>query len=123
MDLSMFEVTEAETNGPRRGALRFLAPTNLSWITRAALLPGRSLHLALALKLQWDLAGRQEFAMQSSLRDMFGVDRYAERRALDRLLDAGLIEVSRRRGARPRVRLVGADAPQDAHHDRRKSGT
>lgn len=110
-DLNLFEIEPEPQEAPGGGGPRFLATTSLAWLTRAARRPGRSLHLAIALKLQWDLAHRSEFAMQTAMSEAFGIDRYAERRALVHLRDAGLITLKSRRGARPRVALIGAHVP------------
>lgn len=113
MSVEEFEVHAADEL-ERDGVLHFLGPTSLAWLARASALPGRSLHVALALKLQWDLAGRRQFTMQTRLSALFGVDRYAERRALNRLIEARLVRATQRRGARPRVELIDADVPSKA---------
>lgn len=88
--------------------LRFLAATSLGWLHRAGRLPGRALHVALALKLQADLAGSPRVKSQRGLVEAFGVDRYAERRALEALAREGLIRIERHRGRRPIVHVLGA---------------
>lgn len=112
MDLSKFEI-DSEYQPERHRSPYFLGPTNLGWLAAASRLPGRGLHLAVVLKLQWDLNGRAAFRMQSQLSARFSIDRYAERRALKQLEAAGLIRTVRRRGARPRVELISSEVGAD----------
>ena len=83
-----------------------------TWLSRAAALTGRSLHVALAV---WYLAGlkrsRQVTLGRKTLR-MFGVQPDASRRGLVELERAGLVCVERSSGCSPRVTLLEA-APED----------
>jgi len=92
--------------------LTFVAATSLDWLRCAARLPGRALHVAIALKLQSDIGRSRQFRSQRALIESFGVDRYAERRALRALSTAGLIRVEQGRGRRPVVTVIGAN-PDD----------
>ena len=105
-----YDIFEAEGTIPARvgTGLTYLKSTAIAWLRAAAALPGRALHLALALKLQSDLEGRDEIRVQRKLVEIFGLDRYAERRALGALEGAGLVLVQRRRGRRPVVTVIGA---------------
>lgn len=87
---------------------RFLkGPIHWDWIASAAALPGRALHVGMALWLEAGL--RQSLTVKvchARLREM-GVDRYAARRALRELERKGLLSVVERRAGRsPVVRLV-----------------
>jgi hypothetical protein len=99
--------TRAESPAP---GLRFFGRTSLDWLRKAAELPGRALHVAIALKLQADLERSTAIKSQRALVESFGVDRYAERRALAALAEAGLIRLVRHRGRRPVVEVIGAGA-------------
>jgi hypothetical protein len=86
---------------------RFLrGPIPLDWLQQAARLPGRALHLGIAL---WYLDGFQQTrtvqAKPSVIRD-FGLDRYASYRALHQLEEVGLVSVVRKKGAAPMVTLL-----------------
>jgi len=86
-------------------------PIPLGWITKAASVEGKTLHVALVL---WFLAGLKRShkvtVSQSKLR-VFGVSRQASYRALFRLEGAGLVSVERHRGRNPivTIRLTDAD--------------
>jgi len=86
---------------------RFLkGPIPWPWLMRAAELPGRALHTAVAL---WFLSGvtRSETVKLSSrsLTEL-GVDRHAKYRALAALERAGLVRVTRLPGQNPLVTLL-----------------
>ncbi len=84
----------------------------LKWIEAAARLPGKSLHVAIAV---WMLCRHQSFleaALGNRLALRFGVDRNSKYRALGWLEDAGLIEVERRPGRPPIVTIVGIGGGQ-----------
>ncbi len=91
----------------RREHLR--GPIPLDWLSAAAHLPGKSLHVGIAL---WFVGGLQKSRIVplsniTSLR--FGLDRNAKYRALAWLEEAGLIAVERKLGRAPIVTLN--DAP------------
>src|SRR5438034_488995 len=86
---------------------RFLeGPIPWAWLMRAAELPGRALHTAVAL---WFLSGvtRSETVKLSGrpLTEL-GVDRHAKYRALAALEGAGLVRVTRSPGQNPVVKLL-----------------
>jgi hypothetical protein len=86
---------------------RFIkGPIPLAWITAAAMLPGRCLHVGVAI---WYLAGlgrREVVELRPSALRLFGVSRYAGYRALLRLEQAGLVDVERNRGRSAIVTIV-----------------
>lgn len=86
---------------------RFLkGPVPLEWLSAAAYLPGKSMHVAIAL---WFLAGLTE-SRQVTLSNVialrFGSDRSSKYRALAWLERARLIEVERKLGRAPVVTLL-----------------
>jgi len=94
---------------PRRGEHFLKGPIPLDWLSAAARLPGKSLHVGIAL---WFMGGLQKSRVVplsniTSLR--FGLDRNAKYRALAWLEEAGLIAVERKLGRAPIVTLN--DAP------------
>jgi len=84
-------------------------PIPLEWMTKAARVEGKTLHVGIAL---WFLAGlkrsRKVTLFQSKLR-LFGVGRQASYRALCRLEAAGLVSVERHRGRSPIVTILLTD--------------
>jgi len=76
------------------------------------MLPGRALHIALAV---WFLAGIKRvptIALSTSALSSFGVDRYAAYRGLKALEGAGLVSVIRHVGRLPVVTLLDAEVDQ-----------
>ena len=94
----------------RRDGGRFLrGPIPLSWLAPAAVLPGKALHVAIAL---WFLSGLKRSStvkLTGSLRSQFGILPDAGRRGLAALERAGLVFVERPPGCCPRVTIL--DAP------------
>jgi hypothetical protein len=89
----------------RQGERFLRGPIPWDWIAAASRLPGKALHVAVAL---WHLAGIKDSARvqlsPSVLRDI-GIQRHAGYRGLRRLESAGLVEVARHRGRSPTVTL------------------
>lgn len=86
------------------------------WIARAARLPGRSLHLAVALQLIASAQSSRQVALSNVASQQFGLHRNAKYRALHWLENAGLIRVERKLGRTPVVTLLdagGDDERQD----------
>lgn len=86
-------------------------PVHMLWLQASALLPGRTLHMALAL---WTVAcdtcnPTVHFNPKTALR--FGVSREAAQDALSRLLAFGLVTLDkdRRRGRHVAVTLLSLD--------------
>jgi hypothetical protein len=81
-------------------------PVLLTWLQSAAALPGRSLHVALALWHEVARSGSRCVDLSNSLCLRFQVERNAKYRALRSLEFAGLVVVERRRGRSPRVTVL-----------------
>jgi len=89
-------------------------PLPLSWMTKAAQLPGKTLQVALAL---WYLSGLQKtqtVRLASKTLEKFGVSRDAKYQALERLALLGLIQVRKSQGKAPMVTLLVVDVQRDA---------
>ena len=93
--------------GRKRIAGRFLKKTPLDPLQRAAQLPGRALHLYLAIRHRCDLRRAKTTTLPSAYLRTWSLDKYAKRRALAELEGAGLIAVDRRPGRTAVVTLVG----------------
>jgi hypothetical protein len=77
------------------------------WVSQAARLPGRSLHVAMAL---WYLAGvKKSHQVKPTWRvwELFGLSPYAGHRGLTALEKAGLVEVEQTPGCCPVVTILG----------------
>lgn len=87
---------------------RFIRPISNDWVDRASRLPGKALHVALAI---WRQAGLESSStIRLSLKPLREnhVSRQAVYRGLKVLEEAGLVEVERRNGALPTVTILGA---------------
>jgi len=101
------EVNVAEEYEPPPG------PIPLSWLSSAAQLPGKSLHVAVAL---WFLRGLQDtpvVTLSNVMSERFGLDRNAKYRGLGWLEEAGLVSVSRKCGRSPMVTIRDAEGLHD----------
>lgn len=88
-------------------------PVPLEWLSAASRLPGKSLHVAIAL---WFMGGLQKSRVISlsniaSLR--FGLDRNAKYRGLAWLEEAGLVTVQRKLGQAPVVTILDSGGAHD----------
>jgi hypothetical protein len=102
------------TSGPadraraaRRGARFIKGPLPLGWLAAAAK-AGHPLALPvlLALKHKTDVVRQEWVKPPASVLRLFGVDKDGRSRAIAALERAGLVEVRRRRGRPPLVRLL-----------------
>ena len=81
-------------------------PVPLNWLAGAGRLPGKSLHVGVAL---WFLTGvhrTRTVALPNGILALLGVDRHAKYRALNYLEQAGLIEREHHDGRSPVVTLL-----------------
>jgi hypothetical protein len=81
-------------------------PISMPWLERAARLPGRALHVALAIRHQSALQRGRTVPLPNKQLAAFGVDRDAKRRGLLGLETAGLVIVERKSGCNPIVTIV-----------------
>lgn len=88
---------------------RFLkGPIPWIWLSTAAELPGKALHVAIVV---WFLAGvkrSRTVALSGSMLRGFGVKRHSGYRGLASLEQAGLVSVSRQSGRNPVVTILDA---------------
>lgn len=78
------------------------------WLARAALLPGRSLHYAMAVHMLASIANSAVVSPGPQTLARFGVSSDAAADALTRLTRAGLVRADRKRGRVPSVTLLDA---------------
>ena len=89
-----------------RIAGRFLKKTPLDPLQRAARIPGRALHVYLAIRHRCDLRREQTITLPAAYLQTFGIGKDVKRRALMELETVGLIRVERLPGRTARVTLV-----------------
>lgn len=80
----------------------------MDWLSTAARLPGKSLHVAIAVWFTASLNKSATVPLSNLAGLPFGLDRNAKYRALAWLEEAGLIEVERKLGRAPIVTLLGS---------------
>jgi hypothetical protein len=81
-------------------------PIPWAWLVAAASLPGRALHVGIALWLRVGLERKYDVVMPLAALAPMGVDRHAARRGLAELEKAGLVNVTRHRGRKARVAVL-----------------
>ena len=88
--------------------VRFVkGPLPLPWLRSAAALPGKALHVGLAIWYQHGLQWSDtRHTVSNELAAEFGADRYAKKRALLQLERAGLVKVEQSGKRAPRVTLL-----------------
>lgn len=82
-------------------------PIPWNWITKASRLPGRTLHVAIAIWLLAGLSRKRTVRMSNAVLTALGVDRFAGYRGLASLEEAGLVAVERRFGCNSIVTILG----------------
>jgi hypothetical protein len=86
----------------------FMSLVLLDWLMAAAQLPGKSLHVGVALWALGELQNSRAVALTNITSLRFGLDRNAKYRALAWLERAGLISVERKAGHAPLVTILEA---------------
>lgn len=81
-------------------------PIPLSWLCRAACLPGRALHVAIALWHVSKLRRSKTIKMQRRILADFGISRGVYQAGLDGLEKLGLISVERNPGSRSSITIL-----------------
>jgi DNA-binding transcriptional ArsR family regulator len=108
-------------NRKRKYRRFILGPLPLEWFQVAANLPGKALHIGLAL---WYLSGLKKsrtIRLTSQARSGFGIGRQALYRQLAALENEGLISVERREGRRPTITIL--ELPLDIRDNPQGGGT
>ena len=111
IDISRYSV--AASDGPESALPRRITrgpflkgPIPWDWVTAAACLPGKALHVGVAL---WQRAGKtksRKVGLNLSRLDELGVGRSTASRALMALERAQLVSVERKHGRHPRVTIL-----------------
>jgi hypothetical protein len=97
---------EEATNKP----LFLKGPISMDWISEAAKLPGKALHLAVAIQWLAGMSPAQKLKITAKALELLGVSKDAYRDGLRRLEEAELISVERRVGQFPWVSINPKDS-------------
>ena len=98
-----------------KAALFLRGPIRLDWLGCAASLPGKTLHVGIALWWLHGISKGKPFKLTQKALQTLNVERDATSSALTRLEQAGLIRVVRQPGQRPTISMLDETA-QKAHH-------
>jgi hypothetical protein len=93
---------------PRSGERFLKGPIPLDWLSAAACLPGKSLHVGIALWFMGGLHKSRVVPLSNMAGLRFGLDRNAKYRALEWLEQASLVSVERKLGRAPVVTILEA---------------
>jgi hypothetical protein len=91
---------------PARGEHFLKGPVPLPWLEQAAKLPGKSLHVGIAVWYASGLTRSRRISLSNIAGLRFGLDRNAKYRALGWLEGAGLVAVERKLGRAPVVTIL-----------------
>ena len=100
------DVTTRKLVESPKAALFLRGPIPLAWLGSAAALPGKSLHVGIALWWLHGMAKGKPFKLTQKALQTLNIERDAASAALVRLEQAGLIRVVRQPGQRPTVSMV-----------------
>jgi hypothetical protein len=92
-----------------KNRLYLRGPIPLEWISKAACLPGRVLHVGLALWHLSALKREKVVKMQGKILKSFGISRGVYKKGLDQLSEIGLVSVERKPGSTPIVTILDAN--------------
>ena len=85
-------------------------PIPLSWISKAALLPGKSLNVGLACFYLMGLKRSHSFKLSNVVAAQFGLNKDSKARALKHLEKAGLVRCFRKQGRSVVVEVLSTNA-------------
>lgn len=91
---------------PAIGRRHLCGPIPIDWLAAAARLPGRSLHVGVALWITSENYRLHTVPLSNLASLRFGLDRNAKYRALAWLEEAGLIVVQRKLGRAPVITIL-----------------
>lgn len=92
-------------------------PIPMDWLSQAAVLPGKTINVAIALWWLHGMSKGKPFKLIRKALDYQNVGRDAASDALTRLEQQGLIRVERKAGQRPIISILTVVHDGGAHHD------
>ncbi len=108
-----FRLRQEKLPRPQAGEHFLKGPIPLGWLLKAGKLPGKSLHVGIAMWYAAGLTNSRTLRLSNIAVSRFGIDRNAKYRALSWLERAGLIAVDRNDGRSPTVTILPAQIDQD----------
>lgn len=106
-DTKAREVAYTSIPRPKNREHYLRGPIPLSWLTQAARLSGRSLHVAVTIWYRAGLEKNATIRLGNAVLAKFSVSPDSKRRALIELEKAGLIRVERGKNKNPVVTILG----------------
>jgi len=103
----------APASSPTNGRRHLRGPVPIDWLSAAARLPGRSLHVGIALWIAGGVSRSRVVPLSNLSTLRFGLDRNAKYRGLAWLEQAGLVAVKRKLGRAPLVTILDLEAPHE----------
>lgn len=100
-----------------------LGPISMDWLSKAACLPGRALHLAIVSAYIGRMLSKTVIQLQPSQLRAFGLNRNAWYRALDSLVQADLIQIVHRQRGKAATISIAKAIPAGGDWGRREVGT
>ena len=92
---------------PKRNTPKFIkGPIPFDWAAKAHSLPGKAGPVGLGMWFLKGVKGTSTFKLNSEIETLAGCKRKAVATAVDQLEQAGLINVTRHKGARPTVEIL-----------------
>jgi hypothetical protein len=92
---------------PKRNSPKFIkGPIPFDWMAKAHSLPGKAGPVGLGIWFLTGVKGKRTVKLNSEIETLAGCKRKAVATALDQLEQAGLINVTRHKGARPTVEIL-----------------
>ena len=99
---------------PKAGERFLKGPIPMDWLSAAARLPGKSLHVAIAIWFTASLNKSATVPLSNLAGLPFGLDRNAKYRALKWLEDESLVSIERKLGRSPVVTLLEYGSDHDS---------
>ncbi len=97
----------SSTPNRRRSKPFIKGPIDLEWISRVALIPGKSLNVGLALMYLSGLTkSTDDLRLSQKHLNHFNITRKSANRVLGLMEDQGLVEIERAQGRKHRVKII-----------------
>jgi len=106
VDIRRLQLNPVPVNSRASKSPFLRGPIPLDWLGRAARLPGRTMHVAIALWHLSTLRRSPVVKMQTKILDLFSISKEVYARGLTNLEAEGLLSVERRPGQTPVVTIL-----------------
>lgn len=105
----MMDTSTDKPGGGLRLRLRPQLAVDIRWMLQAAMLPGRTAGVAVALWAEVSTSGQPKVTLTPGRLRQIGVSRESGYAAVERMVEVGLIRADRRRGRAVRLTLLDRD--------------